>query len=80
MAKPTSSSPSSSSSHYTLCSRNSLTQRTSVTNRVRQPHQLDANQGHMHLIEIKYCEYTRPGQQLEAAQRQRTDLCKLINA
>eukprot|EP00983_Pelagomonas_calceolata_P076121 1153286-Pelagomonas_calceolata.AAC.1 len=49
-------------------------------NRVRQPHQLHVNQRHVHLIEIKYCEDTRPGQQLEAAQRQHTDLNKLISA
>eukprot|EP00983_Pelagomonas_calceolata_P108687 1159483-Pelagomonas_calceolata.AAC.23 len=35
---------------------------------------------HVHLIKIKYCEDTRPEQQLEAAQRQHADLCKLINA
>eukprot|EP00983_Pelagomonas_calceolata_P051260 1142334-Pelagomonas_calceolata.AAC.1 len=33
----------------------------------------------MHLIEIKYCEDTRPGRQLEAAQQQHADLCKNIN-
>eukprot|EP00983_Pelagomonas_calceolata_P111972 1159838-Pelagomonas_calceolata.AAC.5 len=50
-------------------------------NRMRQPHQLNVNQQHVHLIEIKYCEDMRPGQQLEAAQRQHADLCKgLINA
>eukprot|EP00983_Pelagomonas_calceolata_P015173 482922-Pelagomonas_calceolata.AAC.1 len=27
---------------------------------------------------VRHCEYTRPGQQLEAAQRQHADLCKLI--
>eukprot|EP00983_Pelagomonas_calceolata_P125289 1161196-Pelagomonas_calceolata.AAC.1 len=42
----------------------------SVANRVRQPHQLNANQQHVHLIKIKYCEDTRPGQQFKAAQRQ----------
>eukprot|EP00983_Pelagomonas_calceolata_P103796 1158954-Pelagomonas_calceolata.AAC.7 len=46
-AKTTSSSPSSSSSHYVLRSRHSPTQRTSIINRVRQPHQLNANQRHM---------------------------------
>eukprot|EP00983_Pelagomonas_calceolata_P073627 1152199-Pelagomonas_calceolata.AAC.1 len=34
----------------------------------------------MHLIEIKYCEDTRPGQQLEAAQRQHANLCNLFSA
>eukprot|EP00983_Pelagomonas_calceolata_P082482 1155944-Pelagomonas_calceolata.AAC.2 len=78
-AKPTSSSPSSSRSHYALCSKRNATQRTSVANHVRQPHQLNANRQHVHLIEIKYCEDTRPGQQLEAAQRQHANLCNLSN-
>eukprot|EP00983_Pelagomonas_calceolata_P052762 1142998-Pelagomonas_calceolata.AAC.1 len=58
------------------------TLRTTTANCVRQPHQRNVSQRHMHLIEInlKYCEDTRPGQQLEAAQRQRADLCKLIHA
>eukprot|EP00983_Pelagomonas_calceolata_P026629 834758-Pelagomonas_calceolata.AAC.3 len=43
-------------------------------------HQLNVNQRHVHLIEIKYSEDTRPGQQLEAAQRQHANLCKLISA
>eukprot|EP00983_Pelagomonas_calceolata_P045593 1139813-Pelagomonas_calceolata.AAC.1 len=34
----------------------------------------------LRLIEIKYCEDTRPGRQLEAVQRQHSDLCKLISA
>eukprot|EP00983_Pelagomonas_calceolata_P034536 1082440-Pelagomonas_calceolata.AAC.1 len=29
---------------------------------------------------MKYCKDTRPGQQLEAAQRQHADLCKSISA
>eukprot|EP00983_Pelagomonas_calceolata_P132082 1161834-Pelagomonas_calceolata.AAC.10 len=53
--------------------------RTSVAKRVRQPHQLIANRQHVHLIEIRYCDYTRPGQQLEAAQRQHAALCKYIS-
>eukprot|EP00983_Pelagomonas_calceolata_P115169 1160167-Pelagomonas_calceolata.AAC.10 len=48
------------------------------SNRVRQPPQLNANQRHVLLNEIKYRENTRPGQQLEAAQRQHADLCKNI--
>eukprot|EP00983_Pelagomonas_calceolata_P082346 1155900-Pelagomonas_calceolata.AAC.3 len=47
---------------------------------MRQPHQLNANRRHVHLIEIKYCEDTRPGQQLGAAQRQHANLGNLINA
>eukprot|EP00983_Pelagomonas_calceolata_P026475 831317-Pelagomonas_calceolata.AAC.1 len=61
-AKPTSSSPSSPSSHHVLRSRHGTPQRSCMANRVRQPHQLYANQGRVHLIEIKYCEDTRPGQ------------------
>eukprot|EP00983_Pelagomonas_calceolata_P076710 1153535-Pelagomonas_calceolata.AAC.7 len=51
---------------------------TCIIMNVRQPHQLNANQRHVHLIEIKYCEDTRPGQQLEAAQRQHADLCSWV--
>eukprot|EP00983_Pelagomonas_calceolata_P074019 1152366-Pelagomonas_calceolata.AAC.2 len=81
-AKPASSSSSSSSScsHYALCNRHNPTQRTSGADRVRQPHQQNANQQHVHLIEIKYREDTGPEQQLEAAQRQHTNLCNLISA
>eukprot|EP00983_Pelagomonas_calceolata_P124341 1161097-Pelagomonas_calceolata.AAC.3 len=48
--------------------------------RVRQPHQLNANQWHVHLIEIKHCEDTKPGQQLEAAQQQHADPRKHMSA
>eukprot|EP00983_Pelagomonas_calceolata_P088465 1157208-Pelagomonas_calceolata.AAC.10 len=41
---------------------------------------LNVNQKHVHLIEIKYCEDTRPGQHLEAAQQQHAGLCKIVNA
>ena len=34
----------------------------------------------VHLIEIKYCEDTRPEHQLAAAQQQHAHLCKLIDA
>eukprot|EP00983_Pelagomonas_calceolata_P065358 1148559-Pelagomonas_calceolata.AAC.2 len=53
-----------------------MTQRTSVAKWVRQLHQLNANQQHVHLIEIKYCEDTRPGKLIEAAQQQHADLSK----
>jgi len=82
-AKPNSSSPSSSSdspSRYMLRSRHRNMQETSMTNRVRQPHLLNATQRHVHLIEIKYCEDTRPEHQLAAAQQQHAHLCKLIDA
>eukprot|EP00983_Pelagomonas_calceolata_P079870 1154891-Pelagomonas_calceolata.AAC.1 len=44
----------------------------SAATHVRQHHQLSANQ--RHLFEFQYCEGTRPGQQLEAAQWQHADL------
>jgi len=65
---------------YTAHYSRQPTQRTSGSNRVRQPHQLNVNERHVHLIEIKYCEDTRPGQQLVAAQQQHADLCRLISA
>eukprot|EP00983_Pelagomonas_calceolata_P046257 1140075-Pelagomonas_calceolata.AAC.3 len=70
------SSSSSSSSHHVLRSRHGYSQRTSIANCVRQLHQLNANQQYVHLIEIKLCEDTRPGQQLEPPQWQHADLCK----
>eukprot|EP00983_Pelagomonas_calceolata_P037567 1136394-Pelagomonas_calceolata.AAC.12 len=80
-AKPTSSSPSSSCSHYALHSRCNATQRTCVANRVRHPHQLNPNWQHVNLIiGITYCEDTRPGQRSEVAQRQHANLCNLTNA
>eukprot|EP00983_Pelagomonas_calceolata_P081461 1155586-Pelagomonas_calceolata.AAC.1 len=85
-AKPIPSSPSSTRSHHVLRSRHNPKQRTTRANHVRQPHQLHVNQQHVHLIEIKYCEDTRPERQLEAAQRQHADIqcscrvCKLISA
>eukprot|EP00983_Pelagomonas_calceolata_P062413 1147305-Pelagomonas_calceolata.AAC.2 len=66
-------------SNHVLCSRNSTSHRTSTATRIIQPHHLNANQWHVQLIDIKYCENTRPGQQLEAAQRQHADLCKSIS-
>eukprot|EP00983_Pelagomonas_calceolata_P072719 1151837-Pelagomonas_calceolata.AAC.5 len=79
-AKPTSSSsPSSPCSHHVLRSRHGTPQRSGIANHVRQPHQLNANQQHVHLIEIKYCEDVRPGQQLEAAQIQHADQCKNLS-
>eukprot|EP00983_Pelagomonas_calceolata_P024820 781675-Pelagomonas_calceolata.AAC.1 len=46
-AKPTSSSPSTSYlHHHVLCSRHNPSLTTTTANRVRQPHQLNANQRH----------------------------------
>eukprot|EP00983_Pelagomonas_calceolata_P132939 1161918-Pelagomonas_calceolata.AAC.1 len=68
------------SAHHALRNRHSTTQKTSTTSCVRQPHQSNACQRHMHLIEIKYCEDTRPQHQLDAALQQHADLCKQISA
>eukprot|EP00983_Pelagomonas_calceolata_P079333 1154615-Pelagomonas_calceolata.AAC.3 len=40
----------SSSSHHALCSGHGDSQRTSIANRVRQPHQLNVNQRHVYVI------------------------------
>eukprot|EP00983_Pelagomonas_calceolata_P053724 1143405-Pelagomonas_calceolata.AAC.1 len=58
--------------------------RTRAANCMRRPHQLNANQQHhvqhdVQMIEIKYCEDTRPGQQLEAAQWQHADFLKNVS-
>ena len=46
------------------------------TPRVRNPSQLTPSQRHIHLVEVKYCEDTRPGSQLEAANQQHRELCQ----
>eukprot|EP00983_Pelagomonas_calceolata_P134072 1162023-Pelagomonas_calceolata.AAC.3 len=66
-------------SHHASRNRHSTTQRTSTTSRVRKPHQLNACQRHVHLIEIKYCKDTRSQHQLETALQQHADLCKHIS-
>eukprot|EP00967_Tisochrysis_lutea_P047539 scaffold57883_cov17-Tisochrysis_lutea.AAC.1 len=52
--------------------------KTNTANCLRQPHQLNANQRHVHLIKINYYEDSRSGQQLEAAQRQHVDHLHII--
>ena len=42
--------------------------------RVHQPNQLDLYQQYIHLVEVKYCEDTKPENQLEAAKQQHRDL------
>eukprot|EP00967_Tisochrysis_lutea_P096438 scaffold141212_cov12-Tisochrysis_lutea.AAC.1 len=42
-------------------------------------HKLSANQRHVQMIEIQKCEEARPGQQLEATQRQRAGHSKNIS-
>eukprot|EP00983_Pelagomonas_calceolata_P059215 1145830-Pelagomonas_calceolata.AAC.1 len=44
---------------HTMCYAAGTSQRTSAAPRVRQPHQLSANQRHVHSIRIKYCEKGR---------------------
>jgi len=64
-------------SHHAL---HRSTRGTTRASRIRQPHELQINMRHVHLIEIKFCEDTRPEHQLNAAKQQHADLCKLINA
>jgi hypothetical protein len=47
---------------------------------VRRAHELHANKREVHLIEVKYCEDTRPGHQLEASSKQHETLCKRLKA
>eukprot|EP00983_Pelagomonas_calceolata_P043792 1139049-Pelagomonas_calceolata.AAC.1 len=81
-AKPT---PSSSSHHvillFTQCDTQQVQHphRSNTITRGEQPHQLSVNRRHVHLVKITYCEDVRPGQQLEAAQRQHADLCKNVS-
>ena len=41
---------------------------------VRRAHELNAYKREIHLIEVKYCEDTRPGHQLEASDKQHGSL------
>eukprot|EP00983_Pelagomonas_calceolata_P046521 1140225-Pelagomonas_calceolata.AAC.7 len=75
---PSSSSSSSSSSHQVLRSTHSTPHRSNTTTRVRQPHRLSVNQRHVYLIQIRSCEDTRLGQQLETTQQQHADICRNI--
>eukprot|EP00983_Pelagomonas_calceolata_P044101 1139159-Pelagomonas_calceolata.AAC.1 len=47
--------------------------KSSITS-ARQLHELNIQNRHIHLIEIKYCKDTRPGAQLEASQQQHKQL------
>eukprot|EP00983_Pelagomonas_calceolata_P053470 1143303-Pelagomonas_calceolata.AAC.1 len=48
---------------------------TPPTSKVRHPSQLPPEQRHIHLVEVKHCEDTRPKNQLEASKQQHRDLC-----
>eukprot|EP00983_Pelagomonas_calceolata_P121080 1160765-Pelagomonas_calceolata.AAC.8 len=50
----------------------------SSTTPARQLHELNVQNRHIHIIEIKYYEDTRPGAQLEASQQQHRELCKQL--
>ena len=41
-----------------------------------RPHEIPKSSRHVHLVEVKYCEDTRPNNQLEASRRQHIELCK----
>ncbi len=47
---------------------------------VRRVHELIINMREIHLVEVKYCEDTRPGHQLEASKKQHEVLCKHLKA
>eukprot|EP00983_Pelagomonas_calceolata_P083134 1156093-Pelagomonas_calceolata.AAC.1 len=51
---------------------------TSNTTPAKQFHELNIQNRQIHLTEIKYCEDTRPGAQLEASQQQHSELCKQL--
>ncbi len=40
--------------------------------------ELNVNKREIHLVEVKYCEETRPGHQLEASRKQHDVLCKCL--
>jgi len=46
------------------------------SSRVQNSSQLPPNQWHIHLVEVKYCEDTRPRSQLKAAHHQHSMLCQ----
>ena len=45
---------------------------------VGRTHELNANKRELHLIEVKYCEDTRPGHQLEATNKQHKIKAKTV--
>jgi len=42
------------------------------------PHAIPEKRRHIHLLEVKLCEDTRPAPQLEASRLQHRDLCKTL--
>eukprot|EP00983_Pelagomonas_calceolata_P085711 1156613-Pelagomonas_calceolata.AAC.6 len=49
---------------------------TPPASKVRHPSQLLPEQRDIHLVEVKYCEDSRPKNQLEASKQQHRDLCR----
>ncbi len=47
---------------------------------VRRAHELNVDMREIHLVEVRYCEDTQPGHQLEASRRQHEVLCKRLKA
>ncbi len=47
---------------------------------VRRAHELNVNTREIHLVEVKYCEDTRPGHQLDASKKQHEVLCERLMA
>eukprot|EP00983_Pelagomonas_calceolata_P072636 1151808-Pelagomonas_calceolata.AAC.3 len=67
--------PRTSPSHRVLRSMRDCEEARSSTTPARQFHELNIQCRHICSIEIKYCEDTRPGAQLEASQQQHSELC-----
>jgi len=47
-----------------------------TNNKPLRPHEISKIRRHIHLLEVKFCEDTRPAPQLEASRLQHRDLCK----
>eukprot|EP00983_Pelagomonas_calceolata_P119556 1160618-Pelagomonas_calceolata.AAC.1 len=66
-------------SHRVLRSLRRNEELRSSTTPVRQLHELNIQNRHSHLIDIKYCQNTRPGAQLGAPQQQHSELSQLLH-
>jgi len=51
---------------------------TATNPRQHRPKDLNKTRREIHLVEIKYCEDTRPQNQLNAAKEQHKDLCDIL--
>eukprot|EP00983_Pelagomonas_calceolata_P043863 1139069-Pelagomonas_calceolata.AAC.3 len=52
---------------------------TSPASKIRHPSQLLPEERHIHLAKIKYCEDTRPKNQIEASKKQHHNLCRQLS-